>query len=87
MRLYQGNYLSPRSDSSFKVDEGYSEDTRSQDDNESPMKIEPGAEEMVPIQVPMVGGLPQEIMALSEVERSGMLLVLPCAPNTLNTGS
>lgn len=86
-QLYQGNYVSSRLDSSFKVDEGYSEETRSQDDIESPMKIEPGAEEMAPIHVPVVAGLPQEIMALSEAERSGMLSILRGAPNTLDAGS
>lgn len=73
-RLYQGSYTPSTLDPTFKLDEGYSEETRSQDDMESPMKIEAGAE-MVPSQAPVPVGLLEGIMALSEAERSGMLHV------------
>lgn len=70
---YHMNYLALGVDPSFKVDEGYSEDTRSQDDVDSPMRLDPGNNEMRTMPMPMVASLPEGIMALNEVERSGML--------------
>lgn len=55
---------------SYKVDEGYSEDTKSQDDPDSPMRMEPGGEDM--LQNPMVC---DAVMALGEGEKSGK----PCS--------
>lgn len=63
--MYQKSYTSSIVDPSFKVDEGYSEETRSQDDVDSAMRLDTG------ISAPMVAGLPEGIMALSEAERSG----------------
>ena len=57
-------------DSSFKVDEGYSEDTRSLDDHEFSIKPEPGPTEST-IPVLMMEGIPDWMMALNEGERSG----------------
>lgn len=71
--IYHKNYLSPCVDPSFKVDEGYSEETRSQDDVDSPMRLDSASNEMKTIPVPMVASLPEGIMALNEAERSGML--------------
>lgn len=71
--IYHKKYLSPCVDPSFKVDEGYSEETRSQDDVDSPMRLDSGSDEMKTIPVPMVASLPEGIMALNEAERSGML--------------
>ena len=51
---------------SYKLDEGYSEDTRSQDDSDSPMRSEPGGDEM--LQKEMIS---DAIIALSEGEKSG----------------
>lgn len=51
---------------SYKVDEGYSEDTKSQDDPDSPMRMEPGGEDM--LQNPMVY---DAVMVLAEGEKSG----------------
>lgn len=62
---YQKTYASSIIDPSFKVDEGYSEETRSQDDVDSAMRLD------IAIPAPMVVGLPEGIMALSEAERSG----------------
>ncbi len=72
-QLYQKTYASPVVDSSFKVDEGYSEETRSQDDVDSAMRLDPRTNEITVMRAPMVAGLPEGIMALSEAERSGML--------------
>lgn len=56
---------SPKMDLSYKVDEGYSEDTRSQDDPESPMRMESG-DDMLPTQTVL-----DAVMALGEGEKSG----------------
>ena len=50
----------------YKVDEGYSEDTRSQDDPDSPMRMEPGGDDMLSTQMTY-----EAVMALSEGEKSG----------------
>ena len=42
--------VSTKMDPSYKVDEGYSEGTRSQDDTDSPMRMEPGVDDMLPTQ-------------------------------------
>lgn len=63
-RMHQKTYASSIVESSFKVYEGYSEETRSQDDIDSAMRLDI-------ITAPMVAGLPEGITALSEAERSG----------------
>lgn len=78
-RLFTKKAGSSRMDPSFKVDEGYSEDTRSQDGLESPMRVEAAAPEQV-MPAPVVASLPEGIMALNEVERSGRAYCVP--PNT-----
>lgn len=65
-QMYQKTYASSIDDPSFKVDEGYSEETRSQNDVDSAMRLD------IAISAPTVAGLPERIMALSEAERSGM---------------
>lgn len=57
--------VSTKMDSSYKVDEGYSEDTRSQDDPDSPMRMEPEGDDMLPTQTAF-----DAVMALSEGEKS-----------------
>ena len=59
--------VSPKMDLSYKVDEGYSEDTRSQDDPESPMRMESEGDDMLPTQT-----IFDAVMALGEGEKSGM---------------
>ena len=51
---------------SYKVDEGYSEDTRSQDDPDSPMRSEPGTDDMLRKEM-----ISDAILALGEGEKSG----------------
>ena len=83
-RLYQGKARSCEIVPAFKVDEGYSEDNRSQDDVDSPAKFELLATSThTPVR--MLASLPGEIMALSEAERSGMFATL--LPATLFTRS
>ncbi len=75
-RLYQGNVRPCEIVPAFKVDEGYSEDTRSQDEVDLPAKYESMAAEMA-MPIHMLAGLPEGIMTLSEAERSGMFMTLP----------
>ena len=51
---------------SYKVDEGYSEDARSQDDPDSPMRMESGGDDMLQTQVAY-----NAVMALGDGEKSG----------------
>ena len=57
-------------DAPFKVDEGYSEETRSQEDGDSAMGMEMSANNLNVLSV----GLPDVILTLSEAERSGKML-------------
>lgn len=76
MESYQARAFSPTvSDkmyTSYKVDEGYSEDTRSQDDPDSPMAVEPGGEEMLQAQTD-TNALYNAVIALGDGEKSGEL--------------
>ena len=70
MEAYQARVFPPmvstKMDPSYKVDEGYSEDARSQDDSDSPMRMETGGDDMLPTQT-----IFDTVMALSEGEKSG----------------
>lgn len=57
----------PRVDTSYKIDEGYSEDTRSQDEIDSPMKLESGSS-TVPSAIRLAMG---SVLSLSEEDKSG----------------
>lgn len=65
-RVYQKTYASSVVDPSFKVDKDYSEETRSQDDADTVMRLG------IAISAPTMTGGPEGIIALSEAERSGM---------------
>ena len=60
-------------DSAFKLDEGYSEETRSDNDLDSPMRLEPVPDEAVAVPMSAPPALPPAILALSEAERSGKI--------------
>ena len=66
--LYRPTAL-PRMDTSYKIDEGYSEETRSQDELDSPMRLESGAEGMIPSAMRLAM---DSMMSLSEEDRSGV---------------
>ena len=55
----------------FKLDEGYSEETRSQYDSDSTMGIELGNVNLMDVSMPPMSGLPEAMMALTEAERTG----------------
>lgn len=69
--LYRAMAL-PRMDTSYKIDEGYSEETRSQDELDSPMRLESSAEGMISTSMRLAM---DSIMSLSEEGKSGMNLV------------
>ncbi|MCJ1402247.1 hypothetical protein MMC11_005467 [Xylographa trunciseda] len=54
----------------FKLDEGYSEETRSQDDGDSTMGAEPRSSDPIAASLSPLVGLPDAVMALTEAERS-----------------
>lgn len=59
-------------DTSYKIDEGYSEETRSQDELDSPMRLEPTTDEMIQNAMRLAMG---NIMSWKEDDRSGMACV------------
>ena len=63
----------PVMDMSYKIDEGYSEETRSQDELDSPMGMESNTEEMLPDSLRLAM---DSIMSLGETEKSGMNVLL-----------
>ena len=73
IRQFSGNMLQTKLEP-YKVDEGYSEDTRSSDGSESAMRLDlqKGGEEMM--QPPLSANLENLIRGLSEYERGGMCL-------------
>ncbi|KAL8869351.1 MAG: hypothetical protein Q9174_004336 [Haloplaca sp. 1 TL-2023] len=60
-------------DAALKIDEGYSEDARSQDDTDSPMRMDPMGDGALSQSWLSAAGVPHQIMSLSETERSGRL--------------
>ena len=60
-------------EASFKLDEGYSEDTRSQDGSDIAMPIESRPHDLVSMAVPSFTGIPEVILNLSESDRLGKL--------------
>ena len=72
LRNYSSTLMRPKMDS-YKVDEGYSEDTRSQDGSETSMKPElsDGRVSMVHSQPSVTAQLADLVRGLGEHERSG----------------
>ena len=71
--LYQTVFATSKMDCTFKLDEGYSEETRSENDLDSPMRLETIPDEAVAVPVNASPALPPAILALSEAERSGKI--------------
>lgn len=69
--FYQPRFVHSKIDPSLRIDEGYSEDTRSQDDPDSPMRLDSINEGALSQPWSAPGGIPPQIMSLSETERSG----------------
>ncbi|KAL8727827.1 MAG: hypothetical protein Q9181_005571, partial [Wetmoreana brouardii] len=68
---YQPRFVPSKMDASLKIDEGYSEDTRSQDDLDSPMRLDSMGDGNLSQAWSSAAGVPHQIMSLSEMERSG----------------
>ncbi|KAI4138243.1 MAG: hypothetical protein L6R39_006896, partial [Caloplaca ligustica] len=68
----------------LKIDEGYSEDARSQDDPDSPMRLDAMSEGSFPQSWSLSAGIPPQILALSEAERSDFVYTIM---RTLRTSS
>ena len=74
-RLSQTFIPTLKMDSSYKVDEGYSEDTRSQDGLESPMGMDSQGPESANLLQPHImsaAGLTSAVSSFSEAEKAGM---------------
>ena len=69
--FYHSRLFPRKMDPSFKIDEGYSEDTRSQDDPDSPTRADSAMEDSIPLPWSLTAGIPAQILAMSEAERSG----------------
>lgn len=74
---YQARLGPPKMDPALRIDEGYSEDTRSQDEADSPMRMDPVAEGTLSQSWSSTAGVSHQIMSLSETERSGMIMRIP----------
>ena len=59
---------------SFKLDEGYCDDTKSQDYADSSMILTPPPETSAALTVPSIADLSRMVLSMSEAERSGMTL-------------
>ncbi|KAI4230616.1 MAG: hypothetical protein LQ349_006147 [Xanthoria aureola] len=68
--LYQARFGPAKMDASSRIDEGYSEDTRSQDGADSPMRMDPIGDASLPQSWSSTAGVSHQIMSLSEAERS-----------------
>ena len=75
-RFFPQPLVTSKIDPSFKIDEGYSEDARSQDDPDSPMKLESAMADAFQPSWSFAAGFQDQILALNEVERSGIFHVL-----------
>ena len=71
-----GRSLIAKMESSYKVDEGYSEETRSQEGMDEAMRIDTGDEGAIFDQFPLSVGLQDAVLALGENERRGKFLSL-----------
>jgi len=80
--LYRAMAL-PHMDTSYKIDEGYSEETRSQDELDSPMRLDSSGEGMVSTSMRLAM---DSIMSLSEESKSGMTLAVDLLSLRLTKG-
>ena len=60
----------------FKLDEGYCDDTKSQDDADSSMIMTPPPENSMGLTMPSIAALSQMVLSMGELERSGMIATM-----------
>ena len=68
--------MAAKTELSYKVDEGYSEETRSQEGIDSPMRMDAGDDSAIVAQLPLGASLQDAVLALGENERRGEYLRL-----------
>lgn len=78
---YQPRFVPSKVDPLLKIDEGYSEDTRSQDDPDSPMRLDTLSDGNLPQSWSSTAGVPHQIMMLTEAERSSKTIPSPLTLN------
>lgn len=61
--------------SSNKIDEGYSEETRSQSGSDTMMRLDTGLSEGMMMDQDSQYPLPESVLSMSEEERAGMLIL------------
>lgn len=69
-----GQALSSKMEASYKVDEGYSEETKSQEGTDSPIPMDADDENAILGQFPLGSGLQDAVLALGENERKGTIV-------------
>lgn len=78
-----GRSLAAKMEPSYKVDEGYSEETRSQEEMDETMRMDPGDESAVFGPYSSGAGLQDTVLALGENERRGESLCLLLGPSVV----
>ncbi|KAL8710722.1 MAG: hypothetical protein Q9220_004740 [cf. Caloplaca sp. 1 TL-2023] len=68
--FYRSPFVASKMDSALRIDEGYSEDARSQDEIDSPMRMDDADERALTQSWSSTAGVPHQIMSLSEADRS-----------------
>lgn len=69
-----GRPMSVKMEPAYKVDEGYSEETKSQEGTDSPIPMDADDENAILGQFPLGSGLQDAVLALGENERKGKFL-------------
>ena len=75
--------MSAKMEAAYKVDEGYSEETRSQEGIDSPMPMDAEDENGILGQFSLGPGLQDAVMALGENERRGECLSVGVVQNRM----
>ena len=75
-QIYNAPYPALAMDSSFRLDEGFSEDTRSLDDGDSTMGLEPRQDSSINLVSSPLAALQNAVMALDESQRSGTAFIV-----------
>lgn len=71
--MFRSRCPDPSMDTSFKVDEGYSEETRSHDGINTPTDLDLGHADISSAAISSMAGLPEWVLTLNEAERSGTI--------------
>lgn len=71
--MFRARCPEPSMDTSFKVDEGYSEETRSQDGSNTPSDLDLTRADMASAAISSMARLPQSVLTLNEAQRSGTI--------------